>query len=115
MKTIFKISVSFTLLCLALTTLGQPSPTASENPQQFQIPPTDEGLPGAGPIRRADWFRKLWTDRRSAWAKRVEQDQNALVFLGDSITQGWGDRIGTNFSGIKIANRGISGDTTRGV
>jgi len=37
------------------------------------------------------------------------------VFLGDSITQGWGDDLGGGFPGVKVANRGISGDTTRGV
>lgn len=79
------------------------------------IPATDDGLPGAGPIRRADWFQKLWVQRRSQWAKEVEQDQNAVVFLGDSITQGWGDRLAASFPGMKLANRGISGDTSRGV
>ena len=83
--------------------------------KSFEIPATDDGLPGAGPIRRADWFRKLWLERRSGWARRVEQDQNAVVFLGDSITQGWGDNLGGSFPGMKVANRGISGDTTRGV
>jgi lysophospholipase L1-like esterase len=72
-------------------------------------------LPGAGPIRRYDWFRRLWTERRSAWAKRIERDQNAVVLLGDSITQGWGEDFSGYFPGLKIANRGISGDTTRGV
>src|SRR5690606_30135516 len=52
--------------------------------------------------------------RRTGWAARVRADQNALVFLGDSITQGWSD-IGSHFPGVKVANRGISGDTTRGV
>src|SRR5438105_2637726 len=27
---------------------------------RFQIPTTDEGLPGDGPIRRYDWFKNLW-------------------------------------------------------
>ena len=31
---------------------------------------TDEGLPGAGPIRRYDWFQSLWRERRSAWAQQ---------------------------------------------
>jgi lysophospholipase L1-like esterase len=84
----------------------------SEN--AFLIPPTDDGLPGAGPIRRNVWFQKTWTERRASWASQTQQDQGALVFLGDSITQGWGD-VGSSFPGIKIANRGISGDTTRGV
>ena len=38
-----------------------------------------------------------------------------MVFLGDSITQGWGGGLGAAFPGMKVANRGISGDTTRGV
>ena len=37
------------------------------------------------------------------------------MFLGDSITQGWGANQAQLFFGIKTANRGISGDTTRGV
>jgi lysophospholipase L1-like esterase len=82
---------------------------------RFAIPATDDGLPGAGPIRRYDWFQELWQERRSTWAEQVEQDQDAVVFLGDSITQGWGERLGAAFPGVKVANRGISGDTTRGV
>ena len=83
--------------------------------ESLDIPPTDDGLPGAGPIRRYEWFTKLWSQKRNDWAKRVQQDQGALVFLGDSITQGWGDNLGAAFPGVKVANRGISGDTTRGV
>jgi lysophospholipase L1-like esterase len=87
---------------------------APRAPSRFEIPATDDGLPGAGPIRRYDWFQNLWRDRRSGWSKRVQQDQGAIVFLGDSITQGWSDLV-QFFPGTKIANRGISGDTTRGV
>jgi lysophospholipase L1-like esterase len=100
---------SFSSHALAATTSAAPA-----DDQRFQIPASDDGLPGAGPIRRYDWFKKLWTERRTAWSRRVQQDQNALVFLGDSITQGWGD-VGSSFPSIKTANRGISGDTTRGV
>lgn len=82
---------------------------------KFDLPATDDGLPGAGPIRRYDWFQSLWKQRRSEWAKRVAQDQNAVVFLGDSITQGWGDDFQGRFPSLKAANRGISGDTTRGM
>jgi lysophospholipase L1-like esterase len=81
---------------------------------RFQIPAADDGLPGTGPVRREAWFQKVWAERRALWAAQVQQDQGALVFLGDSITQGWGD-VGSSFPGIKVANRGISGDTTRGV
>jgi lysophospholipase L1-like esterase len=103
------------LLCALSFLLGGTTPHAQDKSSQFQIPPSDDGLPGAGPIRRYDWFRKLWTDRRSAWATRVERDRNAVVLLGDSITQGWGEDFSAWFPGVKIANRGISGDTSRGV
>jgi lysophospholipase L1-like esterase len=81
----------------------------------YTLPADDQGLPGAGPLRRYDWFQQLWRDKRSGWAKRVAEDQHALVFLGDSITQGWGDDFQGSFAGAKKANRGISGDTTRGM
>jgi len=111
MKFSSRLPIVFASGLLALAVLAQPQQITS----RFSVPDTDEGLPGAGPIRRYDWFRKLWSERRSAWAQRVEQDRKALVFLGDSITQGWGDDMGGSFPGVKVANRGISGDTTRGV
>jgi lysophospholipase L1-like esterase len=95
--------------------VAQPATPPPSADLQFQIPATDDGLPGAGPLRRADWFQKIWTERHSAWAPCVQQDQHALVFLGDSITHGWGDNMGGSFPGVKVANRGIGGDTTRGV
>ena len=103
------------LLALAPVFLrGADAPASAVSDSRFQIPATDDGLPGAGPIRRYDWFKKLWAEKRSTWATQVQRDQHALVFLGDSITQNWGD-VGSSFPGIKTANRGISGDTTRGV
>jgi len=110
-----RLSLLLTSIFLALSVPQVPAQTAAATTSRFEIPETDEGLPGSGPIRRYDWFRKLWGERRSAWAGEVQKDQKALVFLGDSITQGWGDRLEAAFPGVKVANRGISGDTTRGV
>jgi len=95
--------------------LGGLLPLARGAELRLAIPATDEGLPGAGPIRRQGWFTNLWNEKRSLWATRVDRDRHAVVFLGDSITQGWGDDLGGAFPGLKVANRGISGDTTRGV
>jgi lysophospholipase L1-like esterase len=92
-----------------------PAPAAAPAADRFAIPPTDDGLPGTGPIRRFDWFQNLWRQRRTLWASQVQRDQGAVVFLGDSITQGWGLGLNAVFPGVKIANRGISGDTTRGI
>lgn len=81
----------------------------------YELPATDDGLPGAGPIRRHDWFQNVWTKRRTAFANDAADKQGAVVFLGDSITQGWGDDFRGDFKGMNSANRGISGDTTRGM
>src|SRR3954470_12332402 len=122
MKARFRKAVLFLAVSLwvgaAVYLRGQNATPAAAQPAaaaHFQIPETDERLPGAGPIRRYDWFRKLWTDRRAAWAARVEKDRHAVVLLGDSITQGWGEDFSAWFPGMKVANRGISGDTSRGV
>jgi lysophospholipase L1-like esterase len=104
------------VLGASIASASQATTTApAEARDRFTIPATDDGLPGAGPIRRYDWFQNVWRERRSAWARQVDQDQHAVVFLGDSITQGWGGGLGAAFPGVKVANRGISGDTTRGV
>ncbi len=96
--------------------ISSPTRSPSVAPvSRFDLPASDSGLPGSGPIRRYPWFQKLWTERRTAWAGQVERDQKAVVFLGDSITQGWGAALVTSFPELKVANRGISGDTTRGV
>jgi len=113
---------TFCVLVLRFAAADQPAtPAPAEHKlvvdpadAQFDIPATDDGLPGAGPIRRADWFRSTWIARKKEWATQTQNDQGAIVFLGDSITQGWGD-VGSSFPGLKVANRGIGGDTTRGV
>ena len=112
-----------TLLLASCATAPQSVPVATTPPvaaapaldPHFAVPATDAGLPGTGPIRRYPWFQKLWQERRTKWAGDVAKDQGAIVFLGDSITQGWHDDLDGLFPELKVANRGISGDTTRGV
>lgn len=88
---------------------------AAEKASRLEIPETDESLPGEGVIRRYPWFQNLWKKKRTGWSKEVQKDQGAVVFFGDSITQGWGPSMSGMFPGVKVANRGISGDTTRGM
>lgn len=83
--------------------------------QDFELPATDDGLPGAGPIRRYDWFTNLWKRKRRQFAEEARKQEGAIVFLGDSITQGWGQDFRRAFGDLLTANRGISGDTTRGM
>ena len=71
-------------------------------------------LPGKGPAQKGAWFDKIWKERRANFASHRETDRGAVVFFGDSITQGLGTPIRL-FPGLKTANRGIGGDTTRGL
>jgi lysophospholipase L1-like esterase len=92
-----------------------PAQTTDAPPTGITNCPAESLFPGEGPTRaRFDWFRNLWVERRTAWWRQRTNDQGAVVFLGDSITQGWGS-LAKDFPGLKTANRGISGDTTRGV
>ncbi len=79
----------------------------------LEQPPSNQ-CPGAGPMQSGLWFRSLWKQRRGDWDKAKAADQGAVVFFGDSITQGWGS-LAKDFPNLKTANRGISGDTTRGL
>jgi len=91
--------------------------TANAQQADFALPSVEaeKNLPGEGALRRYSGYVKNWPKLRSKWAARKQQDQDAVVFLGDSITQGWGDKFRGHFEGMKLANRGISGDTTRGM
>lgn len=85
-----------------------------ELPAVVQFPDLS-AFPGKGPLRAMDWFRNLWCERRGQFWLARERDRGAVVFLGDSITQGWGKQLEKEFPHLKTANRGISGDLTRGV
>lgn len=107
-----------------LITVGPLAPIHSANAQEIAktnalprvaiLPESEDIFLGQGPIQRAAWFKGLWSALRTEWWKQRERDKGAVVFLGDSITQGWGS-VNKQFPGMKIANRGISGDTSRGV
>jgi beta-glucosidase len=78
-----------------------------------QYPTNQALLPGKGPPA---WkgLAKVWAQRHALWAKTVDQDHNGVVFLGDSITQGW-NSLARDFPNFKTVNRGIGGDTSQGV
>ncbi|MEP6671792.1 MAG: GDSL-type esterase/lipase family protein [Chthoniobacter sp.] len=79
----------------------------------FSQPPSNL-CPGAGPMQSGLWFRTLWKGRREQWSTMKTTEANSVVFFGDSITQGWGS-LAKDFPNLKVSNRGISGDTTRGL
>lgn len=66
--------------------------------------------PGVGPIRVGSWMND---NRAHFWTVR-EKGRGAVFFVGDSLVGGW-KNLGTAFPGIKVANRGVGGDVSRGV
>jgi beta-glucosidase len=74
--------------------------TSAPTPPPAAIPPIT--VPSGG------WFPPGWVSRRTAFRDSLAADQGAVVFVGDSITQGF--KAHETFPGLKTANRGISGD-----
>lgn len=107
MSTLMKYASLFVVLLSAVT--------AGIAEDRFALPASEEGLPGEGALRRYEGYVNRWPVFRRAWAEEVKDKQGTVVFLGDSITQGWGADFKGNFEGVKLANRGIGGDTTRGM
>lgn len=70
----------------------------------------EELWPGNGPIRTFGWQDGI---RRNYFSNR-ERDENAIVFVGDSLTENW-KTLTADFPKLKVANRGVGGDTSRGV
>lgn len=103
------------LLTLGLINLAH-APAIAKNPAD-SAPLYPDSTPGVGPVRNEDWFVKVWHDRRDLFAKEKAEQQHAIVFLGDSITQGWSEDFRGKFknTNLKLANRGLSGDITRGI
>jgi hypothetical protein len=101
------------LLSLFVFTLS----ALAADPAHYALPAAEAEatLPGEGALRRYDGYVKRWNTIRPQWAADVAKDQGAVVFFGDSITQGWGTDFKKAFEGMKLANRGIGGDTTRGM
>ena len=65
--------------------------------------------------RTSSWsgFRQKNTERRTLFAEHRAAEQDGIVFVGDSITEGW-RTLQQDFAGLplKVVNRGIGGDTT---
>jgi len=85
---------------------------AADGPTPYPDAKNEAAWPGKGPIRTAGW---MVDNRAYFWTQRAK-DSGAVVFVGDSLTGGWAAaRMATDFPGLKVANRGIGGDVSRGV
>lgn len=101
------ISLSRRLWLAALLVVGMPTLASAQEQQAANdavVPVSREGG---------------WMKRHESFNERVKQGNVDLIFLGDSITQGWegaGKNVWTEFYGQRNAvNLGISGDRTQHV
>lgn len=88
-----------------------PAPDSTTDASQF---PSLDRLPGKVPPRVWDGLAKVWARDHAKWKATASNDVGAVVFLGDSITEGW-STLARDFPKFKVANRGIGGDITSGV
>lgn len=97
------------LLCLLA---GLACAAEQDAPTPYPDAKNEAAWPGTGPIRCFDWM----VHNRAAFWKRRAADQGAIVFVGDSLTGNWKPaEFAAAFPGMKVANRGIGGDVSRGV
>ena len=105
------IRLHMPLLCLLLG-LSCVSAAEQSGPTPYPDAKNEAAWPGTGPIRSFDWM----VHNRAAFWKQRAADQGAFVFVGDSLTGNWKPADFTAaFPGLKVANRGIGDDVTRGV
>ena len=83
---------------------------AADGPTPYPDAKNEVAWPGKGPIRSFAW---MVDNRKYFWTQR-EKDQGAVVFVGDSLTGNW-ETLAKSSPGLKVANRGVGGDTSRGV
>ncbi len=108
------------LLLLASTTLrAQEEPG---NVPETKAPAPTKVAPAPAPAPAIDWKAKYEQQLKEDWpwlGKFREADaslpppapnENRVVFMGDSITEGW--HLDVSFPGKPYINRGISGQTT---
>ena len=111
MKIHFRISRMVALAAALSVFLSAGRFLAAQDVSQY--PTNTAMLPGKGPASSWKGLPQIWAERHAEWAGTAAQDKDGVVFLGDSITQGW-NSLGQDFPNLKTVNRGIGGDTTRG-
>lgn len=99
------------LRCLLIgSLLSLAAPLFADGPTPYPGKDDEASWPGVGPIRSEPWM----VDNRAWFWTQREKDRGAVVFVGDSLVGGW-KGLAKSFPGLKVANRGIGGDVSRGV
>jgi lysophospholipase L1-like esterase len=104
---LFGQSVCLLFIC-GLPAWGQPAGSAQENPELATL--TMELQRSQRTLN--DWPNLARYRDENAKLSAPAPGESRVVFMGDSITDGWGRRYGKFFPGKPYVNRGISGQTT---
>lgn len=115
-KLIALFAVSLGLVgCQTIPPAPAPAPAVAATRAAPRDPfwPRDGIFSARGQTSSWSGFRAKNVARRTLFAAQRELDQGGIVFVGDSLTEGW-QTLAQDFSGlsVKVVNRGISGDTT---
>lgn len=118
MKNLLPILALLSLLagCQIVPKPAAPKPSA---PVAAPVVAADPFWPADGLFaakgKTSSWsgFRANNLKRRTLFALHRPEDHDAIVFVGDSITEGW-HTLEQDFASlpVKVVNRGIGGDTT---
>jgi lysophospholipase L1-like esterase len=90
------------------------APTATNDLSDVSHFPGLDNLPGKHPPHIWNGLAGVWARAHARWKTSASNDVGAVVFLGDSITEGW-STLARDFPNLHVANRGIGGDITAGV
>jgi len=96
-------------LAVLLFSTGSIRAQDASGPTPYPDPKNEAAWPGTGPIRYFGWMP---INRKSFWDQRATS-QGKIVFVGDSIVGGW--KLDKDFPGKPVINRGVGGDTSRGL
>lgn len=97
---------------LSTAVFGASNIAAQSGPTPYPTRPED--WPGEGVIRVFGWM----TDNRHFFWSERDQKRGSIVFAGDSLTGNWktlAKDLSKDFHGVRVANRGIGGDVSRGL
>ncbi len=98
------------LIVAAALVAGLPSLRAADGPTPYPPAKDEAAWAGRGPIRVHGWMND---NRAYFWTQR-EKAQGSVVFVGSSMMGNW-KGLAAAFPGVKVANRGIGGDVSRGL
>ncbi|WP_047495156.1 SGNH/GDSL hydrolase family protein [Terriglobus sp. TAA 43] len=102
--------IVFALLSLCASAALAQQPQATTTTQAVAAPSPADVERMRTPL--ADWPNLTRYRAEDEAIPPPSADEQRVVFLGDSITDRWGRKVGTFFPGKGYINRGISGQTT---